>query len=236
MFIGVFLAPILAVVIFNTVVFVLVIRVLIKHVYRRIGVLGTIRLLIRIFFFMVTFGIQWFFGAFIINEDLTTFQWFILGFSTLQGISIFLFFVILNQTAREEWLNVFLFCLGKRKKTQVMITSPANQSTHTTKNADNQRISKVVTSSNNGEGIFEMHEWRKNLFTSTPISENNENAFVIEDDARDYTPSNEEIDLAVEQTDEDDDVAHESCMAECYDASQTEYGDVIQLTQTCVLF
>ena len=227
---------------FNTIIFVLVIRVLIKHISRRMSNLEvkervqiTIRSLISVLFIMIMFGIQWLFGAFIINEDLTTFQWFILSFSTVQGIAIFFFFVILNRNAREKWLNIFIFCrrkIKRKKITRALITSPASQDmhttqdTHTTQTAFSQRTHVFVTSSSDGES--EMREYRRKLMFL-----NNE------DDARDYTPSNggiDKVNLAVEQTDEGDAVAHESCIAECYDASAAEHGDAIQLTQTCLLF
>ena len=92
-FFGMFLGPILALVLFNTVVLVLVIRVLIKHSVRKLKdkedkekVQGTFKTLISVASIMLMFGLQWLFGALTIAEASTAFQWLFVIFSTLQGL------------------------------------------------------------------------------------------------------------------------------------------------------
>ena len=121
MFFGVFLGPILALVLLNTIVFVLVIRVLVKHSARKLKdaniskkLQGTFKTLISIMSIMFMFGLQWLFGALTIAQASLAFQWLFVIFSTLQGFFLFLFFVVLGKETRDEWLNVFT--CGKRKK------------------------------------------------------------------------------------------------------------------------
>ena len=120
-FFGVFLGPILALVLLNTIVFVLVIRVLVKHSARKLKdaknakkLQGTFKTLISIMSIMFMFGLQWLFGALTIAQASLAFQWLFVIFSTLQGFFLFLFFVVLGKETRDEWLNVFT--CGKRKK------------------------------------------------------------------------------------------------------------------------
>ena len=199
MFFGVFLGPILALVLFNTVVFVLVVRVLIIHGTRKMAdferkaqIQATIKILVSVVSIMFMFGIQWLFGAFTIAEASIVFQWLFVIFSTLQGFFLFLFFVVLSQEAREEWLNAFSFGLRKKKK-RGAITSHASQGTRrdrntgstylTSKNPYSRTIRKAVTSSSDGESsIVEMTDYRKKLLMAPPtsISEDKETVFVIE--------------------------------------------------------
>ena len=115
MFFGVFLGPIFAMVLFNTVVFVLVLRVLIKHSMRKSKeakptqqLKATMKTMISITSIMLMFGLQWLFGALTIAEASLAFQWLFVIFSTLQGLFFFLFFCVLGKGAREEWLKLFL--------------------------------------------------------------------------------------------------------------------------------
>ena len=119
-FFGLFLGPILAIVCFNTVVFVIVLRVLIKHYLRKIDdidnkkkVFGTFKTFLSVVSIMFMFGLQWLFGAFTIAQASEAFQWLFVIFSTLQGVFLFLYFCVLAQDAREHWLN--LLTLGRRK-------------------------------------------------------------------------------------------------------------------------
>ena len=105
---------------FNTVVFVIVLRVLIKHYLRKIDdidnkkkVFGTFKTFLSVVSIMFMFGLQWLFGAFTIAQASEAFQWLFVIFSTLQGIFLFLYFCVLAQDAREHWLN--LLTLGRRK-------------------------------------------------------------------------------------------------------------------------
>ena len=130
-FFGIFLGPVLGVVLFNTVVFVLVIRVLLKHSSRKMKgasntkkTKGTFKALISIISIMSMFGLQWLFGALTIAKASLVFQWLFVIFSTLQGLFLFLFFVAFGKETRDEWFNVLSF--GRRKRR--MTTSQTNRS------------------------------------------------------------------------------------------------------------
>ena len=116
-----FLGPILALVLFNTFVCVLVVRVLIKHATRKLRdvkdskkVKGVFKTLISVLSIMSMFGLQWLFGALTIAEASPVFQWIFILCSTLQGFFLFIFFCVLGKDVRDEWLN--LLTCGKRKQ------------------------------------------------------------------------------------------------------------------------
>lgn len=115
---GAFLAPILIILAFNTIVFVVVIRVLFKHSNKKYGskekkVVHTVRqLLISSFGIMFLFGLSWVFGALTISAASPVFQYLFTIFTSLQGFFIFTFFCILGKEARESWLQ--LLCRGRK--------------------------------------------------------------------------------------------------------------------------
>ena len=124
-FFGLFLVPILIVFIFNSVIFVLVIRVLIQHYRKKLGnekeTSKTCRLFISIFGVMVLFGLTWIFGAFTISEASTAFQFIFAICNSLQGFYLFLFFCVIGKEARELWI-IHLCCC--RKVDRVILTTP----------------------------------------------------------------------------------------------------------------
>ena len=135
MFFGTFLGPILALVLFNTIVFVLVIRVLIKHSSRKMKgasnskkIQGTFKTLISIMSIMFMFGFQWLFGALTIAEASLVFQWLFVIFSTLQGSFLFIFFVVLGKETRGEWLNVLRIRRMMTRRATTSQTSRGNKS------------------------------------------------------------------------------------------------------------
>ena len=120
---GVFLGPIFAVLLFNIVVFVLVVRVLIKHSRRKIveskdakKYKSTFKTLISIVSIMAMFGLSWLFGAFTISGASIVFSWLFVIFNSLQGFVLFLFFCVIGKDAREEWKSVFTCGRSKKKK------------------------------------------------------------------------------------------------------------------------
>ena len=198
MFFCVFLGPILVLVAFNTILFVLVIRVVLINAFSRkivdlkndARVRKTLRMLFSIISIMLMFGIQWLFGAFTIGEVSIVFQWLFVIFSTLQGFVLFLFFVGLNKEARDEWLRVFTLTL---KKTGVL-TSHSSQSTRGTGSisllpkSPTSTLQKVTSSSS----VVEMNEYRKKLLMAPPtIISNKETASFIESGIINPIPSNE---------------------------------------------
>ena len=120
MLFGAFLGPILAILLFNSVIFALVIRVLILHSLKKQhgkkmdkkNAENVKRLLISIFGIMFLFGLTWVFGALTISDASTAFQFLFAIFNSLQGFFIFVFFCVLGKEARELWLQ--FLCRGRK--------------------------------------------------------------------------------------------------------------------------
>ena len=123
-FFGVFLGPIFAILIFNMVVFILVIRILLKHSRKKIGAKGSknckiiFRILISIAFIMLLFGFHWIFGALTISTASIAFQWLFAIIDTLQGFFLFVMLFIIGQDGRKEWIK-FLTC-GKYTEVRIV--------------------------------------------------------------------------------------------------------------------
>jgi len=120
---GVFLGPIFAIILFNIVVLVLVVRVLLKHSKRKIvqasekkKYTGTVKTLISIVSIMLMFGLSWLFGAFTISGASIVFSWLFVIFNSLQGFFLFLFFCVVGKDARDEWKSLFTCGQSKKKK------------------------------------------------------------------------------------------------------------------------
>ena len=214
---GAFLGPILALVLFNMVVFILVLRVLIRHICRKVVDLekkkkaqGTLKSFISIISISFMFGLQWVFGAFTIEEASVVFQWLFVVFSTLQGFFLFLFFSVFTEEAREEWLNLFSCGHRKKKKRGVgVITSQGKRDRNTgstyitSKNVQSDTLRRGVLSSISSDTTVEMdpREKRRSTLLAMPasISEGKETMFVNESIVTDSTfhyTSDDKVDLA----------------------------------------
>ena len=122
-FFGGFLGPILLVIIFNTVIYSLVIRVLIKHNLQKnkhkldktsLSAVEAFKLVLSICGIMFLFGLTWIFAIFTFvstNRDAAFALQFIFAlFNALQGFWIFFFFVLLNSEARQSWTKLLFPC------------------------------------------------------------------------------------------------------------------------------
>ena len=116
MFFGAFLGPILAVLLFNLVIFVMVVTVLLRHTRNTMGRMKeqtnkttTVRLLISITGIVFLFGLTWVFGALTISDASLPFQIIFVVSNGFQGFFIFLFFCVFSKDARELWVE-FLTC------------------------------------------------------------------------------------------------------------------------------
>ena len=114
-FFGVFLGPIFALALFNTVVFLMIVPVLIRHKMREIKtadkkqkIQGSTRATFSIISMMFMFNLQWLFGALTIAEASLPFQWIFVILVTLQGLFLSIFFCVVGKNAREEWLKFLL--------------------------------------------------------------------------------------------------------------------------------
>ena len=126
-FFGAFLGPILLVIVFNTVIYSLVIRVLVKHTIQKkridfkkssFTVLEVIKLILSICGIMFLFGLTWIFAIFTFispNRDISFALQFVFAFfNAFQGFWICLFFVFLNSEARESWKALIFPCAKKK--------------------------------------------------------------------------------------------------------------------------
>ena len=112
-FFGAFLGPIFAVLLFNLIMYIIVIVVLIRHSRNKLGKAvsdkkqrkTTIRLAISLLGVMILFGLTWVLGAFTISEASLTFQILFAVFNSLQGFFIFIFFCVLSPDVRQLWLE-----------------------------------------------------------------------------------------------------------------------------------
>ena len=120
-FLGAFLGPIFAILLFNIVIFIMVIRVLIKHTWNahrntkeQMNIKTAIRLLVSIASVMFLFGLTWLIGAFTVvgfgdAQASAAFQVLFVILNAFQGFFIFLFFCVFSRDARDAWLE-FLSC------------------------------------------------------------------------------------------------------------------------------
>ena len=113
------MGPIFAILLFNIVVFVVVISVLVKHARKQIVSSDkskqqtVIRVMITTMGLMALFGLTWIFAAFTVREASIAFQFLFAIFNSLQGFFIFLFFCVFGKEGRELWLKVL--CCGRKK-------------------------------------------------------------------------------------------------------------------------
>ena len=137
-FLFAFLLPVFLILIFNIVMYILIIRAIIAHTVRKskrrnkspITKSQAVRMLVSYSGIMILFGITWLFAVFtFITEPDISFivQFFFAFFNTSQGFFIFFFFVLLNNESREAWKS--LICPNTMrcgKKWQASIISAIN--------------------------------------------------------------------------------------------------------------
>ena len=114
-FFGAFLGPILLVLAFNMVIFIIVIVVLVRHLCKRSKEhnkkAGNLKLMANITGVAFLFGLTWLFGALtVVNAD-QAFQILFTLVNSFQGFLIFIFFCVLNSDVRLAWAQKIL---GKR--------------------------------------------------------------------------------------------------------------------------
>ena len=99
--------PILAIIAFNSVIFALITYVFFKHskksFVRTKKKQEIVLAIVRIYGVMVLFGLTWILGAFTIKGASLLFQWLFVICNTLQGVFIFLLFVVVNKNVQTEF-------------------------------------------------------------------------------------------------------------------------------------
>ena len=110
MFFAAFLGPILLILAFNAVMFIVVIAVIIKHTVKRSidhkKKTDSIQLMINITSVFVLFGLTWIFGALTIMKAAPTFQIVFTILNSFQGFLIFIFFCVLKKEIRSSWAQL----------------------------------------------------------------------------------------------------------------------------------
>ncbi len=152
------MVPLFSVIIFNTVVFFLVARVLLKHSKRKIVAAkeksqskvasSTIKTLISIVSVMLMFGMSWLFGALSVDQAAPVFQWFFVIFSTSQGFLLFIFFCVIGKDAREEWKKL-LSCY-RYKGSRTGMPTPSTSNTHRNRPARSAYYTKETSLTSKG--------------------------------------------------------------------------------------
>ena len=125
-FFGAYFGPVLALVVFNTTIFIIVIAVLIRQMRRKSQredsstVKTTVQTLIRIIGIMSIFGLTWLFGAFTVTQK-TRLAFLILFvlFSSFQGFFIFVFLCVVSKDTRNLWIQF----LTRRRRNKRAVSS-----------------------------------------------------------------------------------------------------------------
>ena len=113
---GAFLAPFLAIILFNVVIFVCVIVVLIKQVKKTASLKNqsvskndAIRVIFSIGGVMSLFGLTWLFAVltFSVTGLREAFQILFTIFNSFQGLFIFVFLCVMSADVRDEWKAFF---------------------------------------------------------------------------------------------------------------------------------
>ena len=144
-------------ILFNVVIFVIVLTVLIKHSKKKIERAkassdgssreATIRLLISIFSIMNLYGLTWLFAIFTFTQGSSNFVFQLLFaiFNSLQGFFMFVFFCVLGKEARDSWAKIL--CRGKLKKfaPNTSTSRPGAQNTSSAQPNTGRRYSAQTT-------------------------------------------------------------------------------------------
>ncbi|KAL5497494.1 hypothetical protein EMCRGX_G013970 [Ephydatia muelleri] len=109
-FFAAFLGPILLILAFNAVIFIVVIAVLIKHAIKRSSghsmKTHPIQLMANIISVIILFGLTWIFGALTITKAAPTFQIVFTLLNSFQGFFIFIIFCVLKKEIRSSWTQI----------------------------------------------------------------------------------------------------------------------------------
>ncbi|XP_036355744.1 adhesion G-protein coupled receptor G2-like, partial [Octopus sinensis] len=124
-FYAAFLAPVVTILIFNIIMFVLVILRLIAMQNNKLLQYETRRLrFLGIFGLFLLFGLSWVFAFFAVGEAAEVFQILFVTFSAFQGTFIFLFYCIYKKDTRD----VICPCICKQKKAKASKVSKSYKS------------------------------------------------------------------------------------------------------------
>ena len=99
--------PILLVLVFNTIIFIVVMVVLVRHSIQRSNKkIDIIQMMVNITGIVFLFGLTWIFGAFTILKADQAFQLIFTVTNSFQGFLIFILFCVLNSDVRQVWAKM----------------------------------------------------------------------------------------------------------------------------------
>ena len=142
------MAPLVSILVFNFIVFILVGRVLVKKSHGNMNrttkegkgskkVAGkTLKTLLSLVSVMLMFGLSWLFGALSISGAAHVFQWLFIFCATTQGFWLFVFFCVIGKDAREEWkrlLSCYRYQASNNKHAQSVVSTAGRNKSYTTK-------------------------------------------------------------------------------------------------------
>lgn len=143
---GLFLVPLFVIIIFNTISFVLVIRVIMKHrkthQKKKSDRSQYIKTIVIVFCLMSMFGLFWILGAASVQQASIFFEWPFIVLNTSQGILLFIFVALIN--AREEWSSL-LTCRRYSGKKKTSLISSKGYKINSTKNSISANKTSVST-------------------------------------------------------------------------------------------
>ena len=120
-----FVAPVVTVLLINTVVFTVIMYKLSTRPTTsadRDRGRDTLVQLRRAFGILILVGLTWILGFFAVSQARLVFQYLFGIFNTFQGFSIFLFYCVMQKNVRECWWALLRCDLGSLKKSRSMYT------------------------------------------------------------------------------------------------------------------
>ena len=143
-----FLAPVLLILAFNFVAFILIIRSLLTSeskvtTDRRTSGITQARRAIAI---LVVLGLTWLFGALAINDAKLVFQYLFCIFNSLQGLFVFIFYCVLSKDTRKKWKKLS----SKKRKPD----SSTGRQHHLASTSKFQEVFPIVSSRDTTESSF----------------------------------------------------------------------------------
>jgi len=170
-FFAAFLGPILAAVLFNFVIVKVVIVILIKHSCNSKRMKGSSKAIKRwtacrsifsILGITSLVGLGWVFAAFTIAGTAQVFEFLFVGFNSLQGFFIFLFFVVFPKETQDLWLQA-CGCKEKKKRTSmssaIMSSSSRSQKVRRVTLDENAERLKAIEEVEDLEGRKQSNSW-----------------------------------------------------------------------------
>ena len=172
MFFGTFFAPVAVIIIFNTIIFCIGLRVLIKSTRQKAiqgnNTRAAVKLVVGICVIMILFGIGWVFGALTINKPEKVFEYLFVIFNAFQGFYFFVFVCILGKDGRDFWINLFRMKSVKKSFAKLILRNKNNSQTFNSLQSGSYTSKNTVLSSRGNGSGFVFHNSHKATFEIFP--------------------------------------------------------------------